>query len=253
MAGYQPKKVWRDGYGPQETRLMAADLNHIEQGIINADANSDAATKAAEAATKAAQQAVIDAQKAVEQTLAATAARITGLENKYQEAMKFLQTMEKIPIGTVFFYTGGPSPDQDVWLFCDGTNVSKKLYPKLAEICGTRFGPGDDDFFALPNMEKRVPVGAGGSYTAGKMGGEETHLLTVDEIPAHNHPVGATADGWETIGIWGTNVSGGDAWKLLARQAEGSEGRLVTRDVGGNIAHSIMQPYVVLTALIKAK
>ena len=62
MAGYQPKKVWRDGYGPQETRLMAADLNHIEQGIINADANSDAATKAAEAATKADQQAVVEAQ-----------------------------------------------------------------------------------------------------------------------------------------------------------------------------------------------
>ena len=75
----------------------------------------------------------------------------------------------------------------------------------------------------------------------------------MDEIPSHNHPVGATADGWETIGIWGTNVSGGDAWKLLARQAEGSEGKLITRDVGGNIAHNIMQPYVVLTALIKAK
>jgi microcystin-dependent protein len=87
------------------------------------------------------------------------------------------------------------------WLLCDGRAVSRTgataaLFAKI----GTAHGAGDGSTtFNLPDARGRAPMGAGAGpgLTARALGaklGEESHVLSVGELPAHDHG-GATAAG----------------------------------------------------------
>ena len=80
-------------------------------------------------------------------------------------------------------------------------------------------------------QDGRVLVAASTAHPAGSTGGEETHVLTVAEMPSHAHPesvpnlIQNTATGSESYGF----VADG-SWK-----GSGS--------TGGSQAHNNMQPY----------
>ncbi len=84
----------------------------------------------------------------------------------------------------------------------------------------------------------RVPVGVNTSDTSfntvEKTGGEKSHKLTINEIPAHTHKVkGKTA------------VSGGEYTQTpIDYTRPDGDKELVTSSVGGNQAHNILQPYI---------
>ena len=71
-----------------------------------------------------------------------------------------------------------------------------------------------------------------GNQGGAGLGGEETHLLTVDELPAHTHTY-REAYVTGSDGDWG---SGG-----LPNEIRTSN----TSSVGGNVAHNNMPPYYV--------
>lgn len=81
------------------------------------------------------------------------------------------------------------------WLICNGSNVLRATYPDLFDAIGTAYGAGDGSTtFGLPDLRGRVPVGVDGGagrLTAngalGNSGGEEQHILSVAEMPRHNH------------------------------------------------------------------
>lgn len=77
-------------------------------------------------------------------------------------------------------------------------------------------------------------LAAGNTYHAGLTGGEATHTLTVEEMPAHAHDV--------ELGI---NWSSGNFQHLVQYSNEGSpKGRaLATTDTGGGKSHNNMPPY----------
>ena len=80
-------------------------------------------------------------------------------------------------------------------------------------------------------QDGRTLIAASTAHPAGSTGGEETHLLTVAEMPSHTHPesvpnmIQNTATGSESYGF----VADG-SWK-----GSGS--------TGGSQAHNNMQPY----------
>lgn len=100
------------------------------------------------------------------------------------------------------------------------------------------------------NLGGRVIVGADDTtYHVGDRGGEESHTMTVDEMPQHSHNY---SNSYSTH----TSSSGSYAYteyiyssKMLYFYYE----KNTTQTVGGNQAHNNMQPYLVLRACKKIK
>lgn len=76
-------------------------------------------------------------------------------------------------------------------------------------------------------------------FTAGKTGGEKTHVLTMDEMPSHRHALGkyATMQGG---GSWNTNKIG----SAQLNDATVNDG--YTKYTGSNKAHNNMPPYIAI-------
>lgn len=131
------------------------------------------------------------------------------------------------------------------YLECDGAAVSRTTYPALFADIGITYGAGDaTTTFNLPNVQRRVLVGRGGSGTAtlantvGATGGEETHTLITAEMPAHTHT--------QTTYPYNNVFTAGGATGNNAT----SSGN--TGSTGGDGAHNNMQPGLVMMLMIKA-
>src|SRR4051794_17174614 len=74
------------------------------------------------------------------------------------------------------------------WALCDGQVMSISEYQALFSILGTTYGGDGITTFALPDLRGRMPIHIGQGFVQGQAGGEATHTLTVNELPAHVHP-----------------------------------------------------------------
>lgn len=84
--------------------------------------------------------------------------------------------------------------------------------------------------------EGLVHIGAGSNYTVGDTGGEETHTLTVDEMPSHSHSYSEGSGS-------GTIAAAGSSFWVVANPTSAT---LSTNSAGGGQAHNNMQPYIVV-------
>ena len=92
-------------------------------------------------------------------------------------------------IGEVRMFAGNFAPVG--WALCQGQLLSISENPALFQLIGTTYGGDGQNTFALPNLQSRVPIHQGPGYAIGQLGGEETHTLTTNEMPAHSHAVAA--------------------------------------------------------------
>lgn len=92
-----------------------------------------------------------------------------------------------VPVGSLSMYAGSSVPDG--WLLCDGAAVSRTTYSRLFSQIGTAYGSGNGfSTFNLPNLSGRFPRGAaGGPDTVGSGGGNDSVVLTTNELPPHTH------------------------------------------------------------------
>lgn len=149
---------------------------------------------------------------------------------------------QAVPTGVILDFAGGSIPSG--YLGCDGAAVSRVTYATLFGQIGVTWGIGDGiNTFNVPDMRRRVGVGSGGSATAflgntvGSTGGEETHLLTLAELPAHTHTYDQPVN-FDTVGAGGTLI------KSHSTPAS-------TSSVGNNVAFNNLQPSAVVTKIIK--
>lgn len=88
------------------------------------------------------------------------------------------------------------------WMYCDGSTISIAQNQALFSLIGFTYGGDGHSVFALPDLRSRIPVGAASSqpqdlsrYQLAQKGGTEQNTLTVDQMPAHIHPLsGCSAD-----------------------------------------------------------
>lgn len=94
------------------------------------------------------------------------------------------------PAGIVMPFAGSTAPQG--YLLCDGSAVSRDTYSALFAAIGTVYGAGDGvSTFNVPDLSGRVVLGVSQSHALGTTGGEATHVLTEQEMPAHSHTVPA--------------------------------------------------------------
>ena len=92
------------------------------------------------------------------------------------------------PAGIVLPFAGSVAPQG--YLLCDGSAVSRTDYADLFTAIGTVYGAGDESTtFNVPDLSGRVVIGVSQSHALGSTGGEATHTLTEQELPAHSHEV----------------------------------------------------------------
>lgn len=157
-----------------------------------------------------------------------------------------------VPTGVVLPFAGSTPPTG--YLLCDGAAVSRGAYGPLFSVIGTAFGAGDGvSTFNLPDLRGRVAVGVGqgaglSSRAAGATGGEETHALSVTEMPehAHEHQYAYTGD---DNTMWHANQQAAVA--AGADNPTISSGGGAVRPAGGGAAHENMPPFLALNQIIK--
>lgn len=177
---------------------------------------------------------------------AADADKLAGVD-----ASQYMQKGDIDPNGVPvpkagFIYPLATPEVPDGFLLCDGAAYNRADYPELFEAIGTYYGEGDGSTtFNVPNLQTRVPVGAGGDYALGDVGGEATHTLTIDEMPSHAH---IAANFTSMVGWTGSSPSR----SYLNNNNDGYVGsnNPTTKETGGGAAHNNMQPYTVVNYII---
>lgn len=123
----------------------------------------------------------------------------------------------------------------DGWIPMDGGSILAADYPDLAAVVPPAWLVGDDIF--LPDMLGRALVGSGSGYTLGDIGGEESHVLTTPEIPAHTHTY--------QISVVTADIKGELPAPALDALAPASTG-----SAGSDQAHNNMPPYLAIVYAI---
>ena len=159
-----------------------------------------------------------------------------------------------LPTGVVLPYGGTSAPS--AFLLCYGQAISRTTYAALFTAIGTTYGAGDgSSTFNLPDLRGRVVAGQddmGGSSadrltspingdTLGASGGSESHTLTINEMPSHNHVQ-------RHSGLW--------SWQSNQMQTGGgalgqTNSINTTANKGGSQAHPNVQPTIILNYIIK--
>jgi microcystin-dependent protein len=171
------------------------------------------------------------------------------------------------PSGMLMPYAASGTPSG--WLTCDGSAVSRSTYSALFTAIGTTWGAGNGSTtFNVPDLQDRVVIGTSPGSLSGnrptartlaQTGGEETHVLSVAELPAHNHGINdpghfhLSPDSSYFLTANGSSVSsgsgpGGDAGNTCTSTATTG---ITTNNAGSGTAHNTMQPFAVVQWLIK--
>lgn len=125
-----------------------------------------------------------------------------------------------VPIGATMDFAGSTAPE--TWMLCYGQAISRVTYATLFTVIGTSFGAGNGTTtFNLPDLRGRVVAGKDnmGGTDAGRLSGyygaiarvlggalgSAFHVLTVGQIPVHNHG-GQTTGGIDVIPVTLTDL-----------------------------------------------
>lgn len=136
------------------------------------------------------------------------------------------------------------------WAFCNGQLLQISVNQALFSLFGTTYGGDGRSTFGLPNLQGRACMGYGsspsGNYALGQTGGEPSHTLNIQEMPAHTHFWKATSQGPTT------NIPTGDVLAGTAMYTGSSNGVMGPEigSAGGNQAHENRSPFLVLNFLV---
>lgn len=152
---------------------------------------------------------------------------------------------------------------------CDGTAYQRTDYPELYDSLDPVYRV-DSEWFYVPDLRDRTVIGASDNHAVGSFGGEETHTLSVDELPAHDHSTQPHshsnvphAHGYTgvtiNIDVEAPGVPDPVAAGLLPFQTTTFEtvnildASVTVNATGGGQAHNNMQPYHALKYCVVAK
>jgi len=147
------------------------------------------------------------------------------------------------------------------WFACQGQLLQISQFTALFSILGTMYGGNGTSNFGLPNLQGIVPIGQGAGpglqpFVPGNSGGEQTHTLLTNEMPAHSHALNALpVHAVNTTPAAGSHLSEGFAGSRGSSynvNAYTTNSRGTTLNpaavgaAGSGTAHDNMQPYLTM-------
>lgn len=142
------------------------------------------------------------------------------------------------------------------WALCNGQIMAINQNTALFALLGTSYGGNGQTTFALPNLQSRSPMHAGQGAgltlrSIGETGGSENVALTLQQLPGHNHPLGAQGSRGDRANATGSSLAQG-AQSLYASGSSPSTtlSPQSTTPVGSGFPHDNMQPYAVVNFCI---
>ena len=123
----------------------------------------------------------------------------------------------------------------------------------LFQLIGTTYGGDGQQTFALPDLRGRVPIHQDTTFILAETGGAEEITLTVNQIPAHAHPLLASQNPatsnspanrtFGALPTFGVSPFGSDNPKASLHSSS------ITA-VGGSQPHTNFQPYLCVNFII---
>ncbi|HKA20827.1 MAG TPA: tail fiber protein [Blastocatellia bacterium] len=140
------------------------------------------------------------------------------------------------------------------WAFCQGQILPIAQNTALFSLLGTTFGGNGQTTFGLPDLRGRFPNSSGqgpglSSYDLGQVGGTESVTLTINQLPAHTHPVApaASTNAPSASKPTGNYPAAGNFYDSATNAAMGS---FPSGPTGGNQPAGIINPYLTLNYCI---
>jgi microcystin-dependent protein len=152
-------------------------------------------------------------------------------------------------VGEIRMFAGNFAPAG--WKFCDGQLLPISENNNLFTLIGTTYGGDGQTTFALPDLRSRVPVHQGNGLILAETGGVEDVTLTVQQVPAHSHPLLATTSIATETGPGGNVLAQSSVGKMYIQDApDGSLAAASIAPVGGSQPHTNLQPYLCINFII---
>ena len=152
-------------------------------------------------------------------------------------------------VGEIRMFAGNFPPVG--WMFCDGQLLPISENETLFQLIGTTYGGDGESTFALPQLQGRIPIHQGNGFILAETGGAEEITLTVNQIPAHTHPLLASGDVGDQINLANaltSNSNGVIPYIEDPPSVNMNPGAL--GPVGGSQPHTHFQPYLCITFII---
>jgi microcystin-dependent protein len=152
-------------------------------------------------------------------------------------------------VGEIRMFAGNFAPAG--WMFCEGQLLPISENETLFQLIGTTYGGDGESTFALPDLRGRLPLHQGNGFILAETGGAEEITLTVSQIPAHSHPmlasagIGTQPTGQANVLAKVTNIDlySGDS-------PDTNMSPVAVTSTGGSQPHTNFQPYLCVDFII---
>lgn len=133
------------------------------------------------------------------------------------------------------------------WALANGQLLPINQNQALFSLFGTTYGGDGRVNFGLPNLQGRTPIAVGNGYAWGEVGGQQSHTLTITEIPQHIHALRAVNTNTGNINNPnGANLAASAPAEIYGQANLAPMSASSLAPAGGSQAHNNMQPYLVI-------
>ena len=141
------------------------------------------------------------------------------------------------------------------WATCDGQILPINQNQSLYSLLGTVYGGDGRVTFALPDLRGRAPIHLSSDHGQGQKAGEERHVLSENEMPAHTHGLqasdaSATQPGPTDNLLARPSLALGAVYSTPAQAQDVSLGASAIANGGGGQGHNNMQPFLTVNFCI---
>ena len=152
-------------------------------------------------------------------------------------------------VGEIRMFAGNFAPAG--WMFCEGQLLPISENETLFQLIGTTYGGDGESTFALPDLRGRIPIHQGNGFILAETGGAEEITLTVNQIPAHSHPLLASGDTGNQVNVQ-NNLTSNSQGAIPYREdfTALNMNPSAIGSVGGSQPHTNFQPYLCVDFII---